>query len=233
MITSDMHIMPRPKWLPWIQRLVFKPFDFNYYFDDKTKKMQSLYTEFRPLGFTTKSGEFFEFNIQRKAENLTHDFYIHEGVVIPQGEYWFTDWELQFETFDGRKLYGAVFVNRGGFYIGKRTEWYGELTWQTNRHVIFSGNYTLNNISFSEGSFMVHEVGGRVNFAVNPNLFGSMFGQWNNEDKEILMNFRVNWIPKPGTNFYFVVNQYYDTVNHDLQLKTTTVQAKLIWRFVI
>ncbi|NOY38643.1 MAG: carbohydrate binding family 9 domain-containing protein [Chlorobi bacterium] len=233
MINADMHIKPRPKWLPWIQKLVFKPFDFNYYFDDKTKKMQSLWTEFRPLGFTTKSGEFSEFNIQRKGENLTRDFEIHDGIVIPKGEYWFTDWELQFETFDGRKLYGAVFVNWGGFYNGKRTVWQGELTWQANRHIRFSGDYTMHDITLPEGSFVVHELGGRVNFAVNPNLFGTLFGQWNNEDKEILINFRVNWIPKPGTNFYFVVNQLYDTSESHWRGKSTTVQGKLIWRFVM
>ncbi len=216
-----------------MQQLVFKPFDFNYYFDDKTKKMQSLFTEFRPLGFTTRSGEFFEFNIQRRAENLTRDFPIHEGITIPKGEYWFTDWELQFETFDGRSLYGFLFVNWGGFYNGRRTEWMGELTWQPDSHFWLSADYKLNDISFSEGSFMVHEVGGRANFAVNPDLFGSLFGQWNNEEKEILMNFRINWIPKPGTNFYFVVNQVYKTASHQLSVKATTVQAKLIWRFVL
>ncbi len=233
MVTADMHIKPRPKWLPWIQRLVFKPFDFNYYFDDRTKKMQSLYTEFRPLGFTTKSGEFMEFNYQYKGENLTRDFHIHEGITIPKGQYWFHDWEVQFETFDGRPVYTSLAVNWGGFYNGKRTEWEQEVTWQPSQHFRISGDYTLNDITLPEGSFMVHEVGGRVNVAVNPNLFGSLFGQWNNENKEVLVNFRVNWIPKPGTNFYFVVNQYYDTVNHQFLMKTTTVQAKLIWRFVL
>ena len=233
MINADMHIKPRPKWLPWIQKLVFKPFDFNYYFNDKTKEMQSLYTEFRPLGFTTKSGEFMEFNIQRKAENLTRDFEIHEGITIPKGKYWFTDWEIQFETFDGRPLYGALFVNWGGFYNGTRTEWQSELTWQANRHIRFSGDYTVNNIILPEGSFMVHEVGGRINVAMTPDLFGNLVGQWNNEDKKILLNFRVNWIPKPGTNFYFVVNQLYDTSGSHWKVENTTVQAKLIWRFVL
>jgi hypothetical protein len=233
MISADMHIKPRPKWLPWIQKLVFKPFDFNYYFDDKTKQMQSLYTEFRPLGFTTKSGEFMEFNIQRKAENLTRDFEIHEGITIPKDEYWFTNFEVQFESFDGRPLYGAISVNWGGFYNGTRTEWQGQLNWQANRHIRFSGDYTVNDIVLPEGAFVVHEVGGRVNLAINPDLFGSLVGQWNNEDKEILLNFRVNWIPKPGTNFYFVVNQLYDTSGSHWEVKNTTVQAKLIWRFVL
>jgi hypothetical protein len=233
MISADMHIKPRPKWLPRMQQLVFKPFDFNYYFNDTTGKMQSLYTEFRPLGFTTKSGEFMEFNIQYKGENLLRDFEIHPGIVIPEGEYWFTDFEIQFETFSGRPLSYGTAINWGGFYDGKRTEWENQVTWRPSSHFSLSGDYTLNAISFEQGSFNVHEVGGRLDMAINPNLFGSLFGQWNNEDKTVLLNFRVNWIPKPGTNFYFVVNQLYDTGNGHWVMKSTTVQAKLIWRFVL
>jgi len=233
MYNADLRIKPRFKKISWVQQFVFKPFDFNYYIDDSTHQLQSLWSEFRPLGFRLKSGEDFEFNIQRKAENLTEDFEIHDSVVIPKGEYWFTDWELQFSTFDGRKIYGGVFINWGGFYNGTRTVWEGELNWQVNRFFQFSANYTQNRIYLPEGDFMVHEVGGRLDFAVNPDLFGSAFVQWNNEDEEALINFRINWIPKPGTNLYFVVNQGYDTFNHQFDNQYTTVQVKLIWRFVL
>ncbi|HHJ53261.1 MAG TPA: hypothetical protein ENJ89_08725, partial [Caldithrix abyssi] len=77
MYNADFRIKPRPKFIPWIQKLSIKPFDFNYYIDDQTHQLQSLWSEFRPLGFTTKSGDFFESNIQRRAENLTEDFEIH------------------------------------------------------------------------------------------------------------------------------------------------------------
>ncbi len=233
MYNADFRIKPRIKKIGLIRQFIFKPFDFNYYIDDSTHQLQSLWSEFRPLGFITKSGERFEFNIQRKAENLTKDFEINEGVIIPTGEYWFTDYELQLGTFEGRKVYGFAFVNWGGFYNGYRTVYEGNLTWQANRYIKFSADYTLNDIQLPEGNFKVHEVGGRADFAINPDLFGSLFGQWNNEDKVILFNFRVNWIPTPGTNFYFVVNQGYDTLNHKLTMQYTTIQAKLIWRFVI
>ena len=233
MFMADLRIKPRPKKIGFIRQFVFKPFDFNYYIYDNTKKLQSFWSEFRPLGFITKSGEQFEFNIQRKAENLIEDFEIHEGVIIPTGEYWFTDWELQLETFRGRPFYGSVFFNWGGFYNGTRNIYEGELTWQPNRFIRISGSYAQNDIRLPEGDFMVYEVGGRADFAINPDLFGSLYGQWNNENNVILFNFRVNWIPKPGTNFYFVVNQGYDTFVHHFTLEYTTIQAKLIWRFVI
>ncbi|RLD84336.1 MAG: hypothetical protein DRJ07_05070, partial [Bacteroidetes bacterium] len=60
----------------------------------------------------------------------------------------------------------------------------------------------------------------------------SLFTQWNNEDNNVLMNFRINWIPKIGTFFYFVINQEYDT-NNSIKLVRTTIIGKLIWRFTL
>jgi len=233
MFNADFRIKPRFKKIPRIQQFFFKLFDFNYYIDDVTHKMQSLWSEFRPLGFITRSGEYFEFNIQRKAENLTEDFNIYDDIIVPKGEYWFTDWELQFSTYDGRKVYGRFFSNWGGFYNGRRTALSGSVNWQISKHLRLSTDYRQQHVFLPDGNFIVHEIGSRVDFAVNPDLFGSMFAQWNNEEQEMLLNFRVNWIPTPGTNFYFVVNQGYDTQQHKLDIKYTTVQIKFVWRFVV
>jgi len=234
MYNADLRVKPRPKkHFLFIQQFVFKLFDFNYYIDDVTHKLQSFWSEFRPLGFTTRSGEYFEFNIQRKAENLTEKFNIYSTIIIPEGEYWFTDWELQFATYRGRKVYGEFFSNWGGFYNGSRTVLSGSINWQISKHLRFSTDYTHQSVFLPGGNFVVHEVGSRVDFAVNPDLFGSMFAQWNNEEQEMLMNFRVNWIPTPGTNLYFVVNQGYDTQQHKLDTKYTTIQVKFVWRFVM
>ncbi|MFQ5771079.1 MAG: DUF5916 domain-containing protein, partial [bacterium] len=233
MYNADLRIKPRPPFLPWIRNLEFKPLDFNYYVDDRSGELQSLWTEFRPLGFSTKSGEAFEFNIQRSAEHLSEDFDIHDGVTILPGTYWFTHYELQFETFQGRPVFGEFFVNWGDFYNGTRTKTSGRLAWQVNKYFSIRGDYQQNNIALPPGSFTVHEVGGRVEFAFNPRLFGSVFGQWNDEDEEILLNFRINWIPKPETDLFFVINQSVDTMNKSWVVSDTTVLTKFVWRFVL
>lgn len=233
MYNADLRFKPRPKFLPWIRQLSIKPFDFNYYIDDGTGDLQSFWSEFRPLGFSTKSGEFFEFNVQRSAENITADFEIHDGVVIQPQEYWYTHYELQFGTFEGRAASGFIFVNWGNFYNGSRTEWAGRFGWRLNKHLSLSADYRHDDISLPAGDFAVNEVSGRIRFAFNPDLFGSLFAQWNNEDNEILLNLRLNWIPTPGTDFFLVVNQSYDTHHDAWRMTKTTMLTKLIWRFVI
>lgn len=233
MFNMDLRIKPRPGFLSGFQQLVFKPFDFNYFIDDQTHQLQSLWSEFRPLGFTTKSGEFFEANIQRRAENLIEDFEIHDGVVIPRGEYWFSRYELQFATFEGRRVSGFLFYQWGDFYNGRRSEWSLRSVLQINKHINIRSDITRNFIDLPAGSFTVDEIGGRMDLAINPDLFGSLFAQWNNDENRILLNFRVNWIPTPGTNFYFVVNETLNTGESRWRTANTTVLTKLIWRFVL
>lgn len=233
MFNADLRIKPRPSFLPWMQRLNFKPFDFNYYIDDSTHKMQSLWSEFRILGFTTKSGEFFEGNVQRRAENLTEDFEIRDGIVIPKGQYWFTRYELQFSNFKGQPVHYFIFFNWGDFYTGQRTEWAIHEVFRINKYLSFNADYTQNIVILPQGNFTTNEIGGRVNLALSPDMFGSVFGQWNNDENQFLLNVRFNWIPTPGTNFYLVANQTFDTANSAVRSVNTTVLSKLVWRFVL
>jgi len=83
-----------------------------------------------------------------------------------------------------------------------------------------------------EQSFTTNEVGGRIDYALNPKLQTGLFAQWNNEDNNILLNYRINWIPKIGSFFYFVINQEFNTEN-SIKLERTTIIGKLIWSFAI
>ena len=72
-----------------------------------------------------------------------------------------------------------------------------------------------------------------MEYAINPNAFGSLLTQWNTAQNELNFNFRLQVIPKIGTDFYFIVNQIYDTQTQQLDLKRGTILGKLIWRFTL
>jgi hypothetical protein len=231
--STYLRFSPRPKWLSFMRNLVFKPIDLDYYVNSRTNQVESVYYEWRPLGFTLKSGDFMEFNVMHNFDRLTEPFNIKDDIVIPEGEYWDHRMEIQMSTFRGRKFAISGRVSGGGFYTGKRTSLSSGLTFNINKHW---GLYTLwgrNYVNLPEGRFITDEVASRIQYAYNPKLNTSLFGQWNSEGQDILINFRINWIPKIGTDFYFVVNQSISTIEHTLTLERTTIIGKLIWRFVI
>ncbi len=232
MLYTELQFNPRFKNLPFFRNLIFKPIDLNYYINEKTKETESVFYEWRPFGFVSKSGEFFEFNIQHLYDKPTEDFELIDSIYIPAGSYWDNRYEIQFSTFRGRKIAADASFNAGEFYTGNRQEFGIYTHFNFNKHLNIGLDWQRNYIQLPGKSFVTNEVGGRVDYAFNPKLQTSMFAQWNNEDENVLVNYRINWIPKIGSYFYFVVNQEFDT-NDGIKVKRTTILGKLIWRFAL
>lgn len=231
LVYSELEVSPRPKILPFIKNFVFVPFEVQYYYSNHNRELESVKMEFRPMGFELKSGDEFEFNIQRYYDRLDEDFEIIDDVDIPASEYWFTRYELGLESFEGRSLFGEMQYSWGEFYSGTRRETEMQLGYNISRKMKLSLDWEHNVIQLDDELFSTDEIGGWFEYGFNPNLNASLFGQWNDEDDEVILNYRLNWIPNAGSYFYFVVNQELSTEGGSMKLLNTTIIAKLIWRF--
>ena len=229
---TELQFNPRFKKLPFFRNMIFKPIDINYYINEETKETESIFYEWRPFGFVSKSGEFFEFNVQHLYDKPTEEFELIDGVSIPLGTYRDNRYEILFSSFKGRKIALDAAVNVGKFYTGKRQELQFYTYFNFNKHLNIGLDWQKNYIQLPQKSFVTDEIGGRIDYAFNPKLQTSIFAQWNNEDENMLVNYRLNWIPKIGSYFYFVVNQEFDT-NNGIKVKRTTIMGKLIWRFAL
>ena len=228
---TELAISPRPRFIPFLQQLEFKPLELSWYQDDRTGELQTLYAEMVPLAFTLRSGESLEFNLQRRADHPTESFELFEDVGIPAGEYWFTRWALDLSSFGGRALSGGLELSGGDFCLGTSTETGLDARWKMNPHLGVGGEWTYTRIDVEDRAFRVHEAAARIDFAVTPNLFGEIATQWNNEDDKAIVNVRLNWIPTPGSDLFLVINQIADARDRAWSPLRTTLLSKLVWRF--
>jgi hypothetical protein len=229
-LASELAILPRPRSLPFIQQFEFKPWELSYYKDDITGDLQSFYAEFVPLSFTTRSGESLELGLSRRAERLEEPFELFEDAEIPEGEYWYTRSFLDVSSFSARRLSGSVEMGWGEFYLGRQLSVETSGRWKVDKHLTLRADYAHDRISLWGDRFLVDEVGARADFAFAPTLFGAVAGQWNSEDEEVILNFRINWIPRPGSDLYLVINQQADTWESRWNPTHTAVLTKLVWR---
>ncbi len=177
MLYTELQFNPRVKKLPFFRNLIFKPIDINYYINDKTKLVETIFYEWRPLGFVTMSGEFMEFNVQHVFDHPTEDFELIDGVVIPAGEYWDNRLELQFSSFRGRKISGSLLVNAGEFYTGNRQRFKINTNFNVNKHLNFNFDWQRNYVQLPEKSFETDEIGGRIDYAFNPKVQSNIYAQ--------------------------------------------------------
>ncbi len=230
-IATELQFNPRPDFLPFARNLELKPIDMSYYLNDETNEMESFFYEWRPLGIEFKTGDFIEFNVQRFYDKLDEPFELIEQNFIPVGTYWYSRYEVQGSTYRGRPVFFRQSLSWGDFYTGQREEVAAQIGWNLGKFNM-SADWQRNILKLGQAKLTTHEVGTRLEFAFNTHLYTTLFGQWNNEDDIARLDLRVNWIPKTGSYFYFVVNQEYSTVG-TLSVLNTTVLSKLTWFFSV
>ncbi len=221
---------PRINWGD-IKRLNFTPVDAEYYLD-KDNNLLTASLSFEPFGFSTVQGDHVSFEIHRYFDNVPEDFEIFENAVIPAGKYWFTTYGINYESASGRTIYGEASAEIGNYYAGNVKSFSANVVWSANEHFSLTTDYSHNTIQLSQNHFTTNEVGARFRYDFSTMLNSSIFGQWNNELNEININYRFNWQPNVGSNFYLVVNHLLSTEGA-LRTKDIAVLAKIVWQFIL
>jgi len=82
-------------------------------------------------------------------------------------------------------------------------------------------------------SIITNEIASFWDIAFTTRLNISLFAQYNDLDEIMIYNIRLHWIPKIGSDFYFVYNiGYEEPIKQIDYLKPTTTDAvmKLVYR---
>ncbi|MCH8556066.1 MAG: hypothetical protein LAT76_12970, partial [Schleiferiaceae bacterium] len=228
---------PRPSptsWWRWIRQWDINPGEFTYTIYNDTRALQTFLWTVRPFGFSTRSGEYFAVQVEHSAEGLIEDFNIRsDEVVIPKGEYWFTRYSINGNSFASRFISGRFRISSGQFFEGTRTEQYYETRIRASKYLSISAVVEQNDVQLPQGSFTTTLFGNRLEYAFNPNLFGLVFTQWNNDQELLILNYRLQWIPIIGADFFLIINHVVKTGNTEWVPQQTAVIGKLIWRFAI
>lgn len=214
-----------------IKKLQFEPIESSIIYSGNGI-MQSAEFAISPLGIEFDSGDEIGIGIHREFDRPDEDFEIFDTTKVKSGSYWYTTYGIGLETSPMRTIYGEVDFITGGYYNGNRSEIEGQITYTINKNLTIGGDLTYNHIKINNSVLNTSEVGGRVSYTFSKHVNSSVFAQWNNELNEMNINYRFNWKPKIGSNFYLVVNQLLSTENK-IRSKDITILAKFVWLVVI
>ena len=220
------------RFTPWprkfgVRRIFMGP-DVDYILnqDDELETREFSLTNWIQL----EQGNWINLEIRRTSEFLDEDFEIRDDVIIPIGDYDLTSIRTMIDTDEGRKISGRFGANYGTFFDGTNRGFDIQANFKPSGRLAFETRYQFNRVELpNETPFNVNVFGSRIVYSFTTTLFAKLFAQWNSDDEVISTNFLLNYIYRPGSDFYLVFNQFYDSGGAKMELEESTVVAKMTY----
>jgi len=178
-----------------------------------------------------KAGDFANLWLGSHYETYDTPFAIRPGIVIPTGRHDYNDFQLEAGTSRSRTFDTYIRFKTGGYLTGHANTYNWNLGWRPSGRLQFALNTGLRDFRLAEGAFKVRTGSARASFTFSPDLQVSLLGQYDNISKSLGMNFRIKWTPKPGNDFYLVLNQGYDTSDEGYRPTAGDVSLKGTWTY--
>ena len=178
--------------------------------------------------FEFKTGDDIGFEVKNTTEHLDMGFTLQEG-EIPEGDYNFTSFQTSFRTSSSRMIAARMQVEFGEFYSGTRRGFLIDATARPNAKLSIEPFIEFNRITLPDEEFDANAFGGRVSYSFSTTLFTKLFTQWSTDRDVLSANFLVNYIYRPGSDFYLVFDQNYDTRDGGIKLLGWAVVGKMTY----
>ena len=178
--------------------------------------------------FEFETGDDIGFEIKNTTEHLDMGFMLQEG-EIPEGDYTFTSFQASIRTSSSRMIGARLQVEFGEFYSGTRRGFSIDATARPNAKLSIEPFIEFNRITLPDEEFDANAFGGRVSYSFSTTLFTKLFTQWSTDRDVLSANFLVNYIYRPGSDFYLVFDQNYDTRDGGIKLLGWTVVGKMTY----
>jgi hypothetical protein len=183
----------------------------------------------------------FFFRLVSNREVLAEDFAIYtesdrsRQVVIPAGDYAYTDARIGMDLGDQRGFAARFSVSGGDFYDGRRLNTNAELTWRPSEHFRFGLDYQVNDIELPAGDFVARVSALRAQVVFSATLSWVNLVQYDNLTETVGFNSRLHWIPEAGREGFIVLNHSLADRDKNDSFHSTNadiaVKFSYTWRF--
>ena len=195
---------------PGIRRI--RQFEFAASLEYLTNQQGELETRANEVEFQTdfESGDALSLQFSRNFERLVEPFRIRGGAgTIPVGDYPSLDsFSVMFRPYRGRAVSGNIRFEVGDFFSGKQTRFGVSPQIKVTQNLSIDPDYEWNRISLPGiPSFSTQEFNGAVNYAFSRKWLTRTTVLVNSQDSQYGLNFRLNYIFRPGDDLFVVYNE--------------------------
>ena len=213
---------PRPEGLPFV-RQTFNTYTAEHITSISNDTESVLHTIFSRTEF--ESAEEAMIIWRRFFDAPPEDFEVSEDVIIPPGDYWWSEWEFRFSTAPKRLLSAGTSFRVGEFYDGQHEVYSIEANLLPSKYWGLRSSYSINEVDLPGGTFDTQLATLRLGINFAPDITWATFVQYDNVSNTYGYNSRFRWELKPGTDVFLVINQNF---TDESRLLTTEAASKVV-----
>ena len=143
----------------------------------------------------------------RAFSRLDEAFDLADSIPVPAGDYLLWNWGWFGSTSGARPIVLGTQGSIQRFYGGTLTSVGGELRVAAGTHLGVTVGYTRNDAHLPGGSFVARILRARLAYAFTTRLTANALLQWNSLERAISANVRINYIYRPGSDVFLVINE--------------------------
>jgi len=226
---SSFSYRPRPENIDWLRKyhLSYRNSIYTMLDNDIESQRHSFYIPY--LDF--ESGHNVYFKIEQEYDKPDRDFGVSGGGVVPAGEYWMTNYTLDFDLRDAGLINGGFGYELGDWYHGEKQTAYFRLGFDPTKWLNTSLSYSYNHFELPDTEFDAQIASGNIRINFTPDMGWSHLIQYDNVSESIGYNTRFFWEFQPGKKFYIVVRQNYGDEDRLFSLRESEFAVKAITTF--
>ena len=213
---TSARFSPRPRSIEWVRKFTWEA-SLEYILNGAG----ALETRQQTGSFNTEFENSDQFTLQasNNYELLVLPFTIASGIVIPVGDYRFTDIRATYRFGQQRQASGALSLQRGQFYNGTLTalEYTGGRV-SVTRHLSLEPSVSVNRVELAAGNFTRQVLRTRSDYGFSPRMFASALLQYSSSDRSLSSNLRFRWEYRPGSELFVVYTDERDTTGTGVPL---------------
>ena len=169
-------------------------------------------------------------DFRRFFDRVDEPFSIDDA-EIPAGDYVMNQVSLRGFTESSRPFAVFLRMDYGDYFHGNRVGIDIDTQWRMTYQLAIETRYQRNWIHLPETDLLTtNVVGARISYALNTRFFTKLYTQWNDSAERASANFLLNYIYRPGSDFYLVYDQAWDT-SEGFHTHDWTVLSKFTYLF--
>jgi hypothetical protein len=171
-------------------------------------------------------------DVAHDQDRLSAPWRLGNGIV-PAGRYDWDTFSASYLSNSSLRVAGSAGIQAGNYYSGNKTTVSAGLSLLPTNRLLLETSFNRNQISLpTVPVYVTNTVSTRVSYSFSPSLFTKAFIQFNDAKKQATFNCLFWYIYRPGSDFYVVYNEGWDTTIpgvRDAQPRNRSLSVKITY----